>query len=217
MAHNKGMHFVCAEGSREGREINIMSRQLVPIRFDSTTGRRGRLGRGVRGTVDFYSARRECQEITRKHGRNDLRGDDVYIFSYMDDMGQWSIRGADRRSARRKCLVAWHLWGYEALWGKGEIFLFRTTEYHPVTFLICQLLPAGAGCQLSVAQCVCLRPGWPGTAIVVHNGELAIDHRRLGCQRFGSAVEAVIPAARARDWCLPQNSYTGDGTLGLQP
>ena len=36
-----------------------------------------------------------------------------------------------------------------------------------------------SGCQWSVAQFVCLRPGWQAMAIVFYNGELTIDHGLL--------------------------------------
>ena len=42
-------------------------------------------------------------------------------------------------------------------------------------------------CQLSVAQCVRLRPGWQAMASVFYNGELTIDHGLLSavCGRLG--------------------------------
>ncbi len=43
---------------------------------------------------------------------------------------------------------------------------------------------------MSVAQCVCLRPGWLSMAFVFYNGELTVDHGLLSV--------AAIPAPGAR-------------------
>ena len=63
----------------------------------------GGLRRAVRGAADVRSTRRECDDITRKHGRSERFGDDIvmsyYIISMLRVSGGNGVRVDGRRDA----------------------------------------------------------------------------------------------------------------------